>query len=58
MLQPPVNPFHAELQAGVEAARKILASLSIQVQVMHIAADSRFETAEKIRGLSAGRTVW
>lgn len=51
MLQPPANPFHAELQAGIEQARKIFASLNIQMQILHIAADAHSVVARRVREL-------
>ncbi|SDJ01992.1 LacI family DNA-binding transcriptional regulator [Aliiruegeria lutimaris] len=51
MVQPPTNPFHAELQAGIETARKMLAPLSVQMQVVHIPLGGHADIAKRIRGL-------
>lgn len=55
MIQPPGNPFHAELRAGIEAARRLVAALNIQISVTHIHIDRPHETARKIAALP-GRT--
>lgn len=51
MIQPPENPFHAELRKGIEAARKLIAALNIQVAISHIRIDRPDETARKIMAL-------
>ncbi|WP_068119022.1 LacI family DNA-binding transcriptional regulator [Tropicimonas marinistellae] len=48
MLQPPTNPFHAELRSGLDTTRKVLDSLNIQMHLIHIDATEAQETAGKI----------
>lgn len=51
MLQPPENPFHAELRLGFDAARKLVAALNIQVAIVQTRIDQPQETARRIRAL-------
>ena len=51
MIQPPENPFHAELRKGIEAARKLVAALNIQVAIVQTRIDQPQETARRIRAL-------
>ena len=36
LIQPPSNPFHAQLREGIEQARAIYRDLSLQLQIEHI----------------------
>ncbi|MFV0361100.1 LacI family DNA-binding transcriptional regulator [Tropicimonas sp.] len=51
MIQPPENPFHAELGNGIDTARKFLAALNIQVAVTHTRIGQIRETVAKIISL-------
>lgn len=51
MIQPPENPFHAELRAGIETARRLVSALNIQIAVTHIHIERPHETARKIAAL-------
>lgn len=36
LIQPPANPFHAQLREGIEQARAIFRDLNLQMQIRHI----------------------
>ncbi len=52
LLQPPVNPFHGELQDGIAIARKIHHDLNLQLSVRHIDPNAPEKTAATIDGLA------
>lgn len=51
MIQPPENPFHAELRKGIDAARKLVAALNIQIAVVQTRIDQPQDTARRILAL-------
>ena len=51
MVQPPHNPFHAELQNGAHAVRKIMSALNVHVSVVHITVQRPDETVRKIMAM-------
>ena len=51
MIQPSENPFHAELRKGIDAARKLVAPLNIQVAVVQTRIDQPQDTARRILAL-------
>lgn len=55
LIQPPANPFHAQLREGIEQARAIFRDLTLQMQVIHIDPARPDRIAARIA--DAGRTA-
>lgn len=51
LIQPPSNPFHAELARGFDAVRNLMSALNIQISVSHIDLDRPARTTARIRAL-------
>ncbi|WP_138471751.1 LacI family DNA-binding transcriptional regulator [Poseidonocella sp. HB161398] len=51
LLQPPANPFHAELQAGFQAARRMHAGLNMEFRIHHLVPTEPAKVAAQIDSL-------
>lgn len=55
LIQPPRNPFHAAIRAGIDLAARLYRDLNVQFQIHHIDPGAPDRIAATITALGAGR---